>query len=344
MDHTAALCFGIIITVFQVLFYLWYLFVRDRRSRTEHDTSVNSQRKSTDRLTAGFLILSIMFFLIFLYIGSGCVKNFVPGLFAFALIGVVFVLIIPVVLHSFRLVFGLERRYFRDYLAHDLLPRIRNFQSGHTIWYSIIVFYMTVLADIIVYSLPSHVPYNLLFAGVLTVSLVFSVIFLAVGRNVLNPGRRTEENASELYDNGVILPDQDHPMHTDSAGIGHSGDIPDSGSGSDAYQNSGYDRDSAHHETLCTNPYENLTESYSGIQNLTDDLKESYSVFDSAHDAPTASVYDRYLKLSDKYGRELKSLSRGNSHFRRRKEIQIRKKIEMVEKAWRLIAEARNLM
>lgn len=82
---------------------------------------------------------------------------------------------------------------------------------------------------------------------------------------------------------------------------------------------------------------------YTSPQNLTAELREAYSVLEVAADAPSAVVHESYKKLVTRYKKELVLISREFNILGRRKEIRCKKKLEIVQDAWKTVAKARSI-
>ncbi len=84
-------------------------------------------------------------------------------------------------------------------------------------------------------------------------------------------------------------------------------------------------------------------EPYTSPQNLTSELRDAYSVLEVAVDAPSAVVHESYRNLVIRYRKELTLITRGNNILGRRKEIRSKKKLEIVQDAWKTVANARSI-
>ena len=82
---------------------------------------------------------------------------------------------------------------------------------------------------------------------------------------------------------------------------------------------------------------------FTRFQNMTDELKDAYIVLGVAADAPSAAVFSSYRNLVSKYNVELREIGSRNNEYSVRRGIRCRKRLDIVQNAWKTITMARAI-
>lgn len=341
---------GFFITAVEVLFYAVYVIFVFFRSWRESGGVSYLQSTSLNLLTFCFFLFSIISYVVYLYFGTMVYPGFMKyaagiGLFlnlcyfiGRGLRGRYHVADAPI-RSPWRYFFGSDDRYF--------------------MMYSLLFFHMTLIAQLFFFD-PLLVgefllnqnhggniieeSYAILVLATIPFYFIYAFIFEEIASHRIiapDPGKQFSENKARNRknrsdseterDDGFkfrphrYMPNPEHPWDGGAGTSDYSGETGSNGS-------TGYG-----------SGYEYGGETCKKSQNISDDLRDAYSVLCVSPDAPTAAVHRSFRDLVAKYNLELENIGRDSSLTAMRREIQCRKMLQLVQNAWKTVATARKI-
>ncbi len=339
---------GFYITAVEGLVYAAYLILVVVRSRGEARGVTNLRSAFLNLLTFAFFLFSGIFYVLYLYFGSLVFPGFMKYAAGFGLILNFFYLVCGVLPGGYRTAGRAGRNRWRYFFGSD---------DRYFMMYSLYFFHMTLIAQLF-FSDPVLVgeflqnqhrsinalkdSFGLIFVATLPFYFLYSYTFeeILAHRNIARePGSRFSENGERNSKDGSdseedrgdgfkfrphrYMPNPEHPWN---GGVGTSDCSGAAGSSRNAGSGEEYGR-----------------EAYSKSQNMTDELRDAYSVLCVRPDAPTSAVHRSFRELSAKYSQELENIGRDSSLTAMRREIQCRKMLQLVQDAWKTVSDARNI-